>query len=183
MLTSAALRGLLDATPSAIACFDATLRTVYANTAFTTVTGVQGGRPLEEETLAEAVRELLAGTGAPRRVRLGGRGRMPVSGTLFRLDEELIGMVLDAGAHEALAALAAEQSALRRVATLVADEPRAGGGVHGRGRGGRPAAARALGGHDPLRGRLRGHRRAVGGRRPRRLRDRHRRCRWRAARG
>ena len=60
MLTSAALRGLLDATPSAIACFDATLRTVYANTAFTTVTGVQGGRPLEEETLAEAVRELLS---------------------------------------------------------------------------------------------------------------------------
>jgi signal transduction histidine kinase len=123
MLTSAALRGLLDATPSAIACFDARLRTVYANTAFTTVTGVQGGRPLEEETLAEAVRELLSGTGAPRRVRLGGRGRMPVSGTLFRLDEELIGMVLDAGAHEALAVLAAEQSALRRVATLVAESP------------------------------------------------------------
>ena len=123
MLTSAALRGLLDATPSAIACFDATLRTVYANTAFTTVTGVQGGRPLEEETLAEAVRELLSGTGARRRVRLGGRGRMPVSGTLFRLDEELIGMVLDAGAHEALAVLAAEQSALRRVATLVAESP------------------------------------------------------------
>ena len=122
MLTSAALRGLLDATPSAIACFDATLRTVYANTAFTTVTGVQGGRPLEEETLAE-VREMLAGTGAPRRVRLGGRGRMPVSGTLFRLDEGLIGMVLDAGAHEALAVLAAEQSALRRVATLVAASP------------------------------------------------------------
>ena len=123
MLTSAALRGLLDATPSAIACFDATLRTVYANTAVTTVTGVQGGRPLEEETLAEAVRELLSGSGTRRRVRLGGRGRMPVSGTLFRLDEELIGMVLDAGAHEALAVLAAEQSALRRVATLVAESP------------------------------------------------------------
>ena len=48
---------------------------------------------------------------------------MPVSGTLFELDGGLIGMVLDAGAHEALAALAEEQSALRRVATLVASAP------------------------------------------------------------
>ena len=32
-------------------------------------------------------------------------------------------MVLDAGAHEALALLAEEQSALRRVATLVASSP------------------------------------------------------------
>ena len=123
MLTSSALRGLLDATPSAIACFDATLRTVYANTAFTTMTGVQSGRPLEEETLVHAVREMLEGSGAPRRVRLGGRGRMPVSGTLFSLAEDVIGMVVDAGAHEALAALAAEQSALRQVATLVAASP------------------------------------------------------------
>jgi signal transduction histidine kinase len=123
MLTSAALRGLLDATPSAIACFDATLRTVYANTAFTTMTGVQNGRALEEETIVHAVREMLAGSGAPRRVRLGGRGRMPVSGTLFTLSEGVIGMVVDAGAHEALAVLAAEQSALRRVATLVAASP------------------------------------------------------------
>jgi signal transduction histidine kinase len=123
MLTSSALRGLLDATPSAIACFDATLRTVYANTAFTTMTGVQSGRPLEEETLVVAVREMLEGSGAPRRVRLGGRGRMPASGTLFTLAEGVIGMVVDAGAHEALAALAAEQSALRQVATLVAASP------------------------------------------------------------
>ena len=66
---------------------------------------------------------MLAGTGAPRRVRLGGERRMPVSGTLFTLDDGLIGMVLDAGAHEALALLAEEQSALRRVATLVAAAP------------------------------------------------------------
>ncbi|HEX6027100.1 MAG TPA: GAF domain-containing protein [Solirubrobacter sp.] len=123
MLTSAALRGLLDATPSAIACFDATLRTVYANTAFTTMTGVQSGRPLEEETLVNAVREMVAGSSAPRRVRLGGPARMPVSGTLFPLADGMIGMVVDAGAHEALAVLAAEQSALRRVATLVAASP------------------------------------------------------------
>ena len=48
---------------------------------------------------------------------------MPVSGTLFTLEDGLIGMVLDAGAHEALALLAEEQSALRRVATLVASGP------------------------------------------------------------
>src|SRR5829696_8528862 len=122
-LTSVALRGLLDATPAAIGCFDATLRVVYANTAFTATTGVQGGGQLEEDALAADVREVLAGSGAPRRVRLGGRGRMPVSGTLFMLGEELVGMVLDAGAHEALAQLAEEQSALRRVATLVASAP------------------------------------------------------------
>ena len=34
-LTPAALRGLLDATPAAIGCFDAQLRAVYVNTAFT----------------------------------------------------------------------------------------------------------------------------------------------------
>jgi signal transduction histidine kinase len=67
---------------------------------------------------------MLEGTGAPRRVRLGGRAnRMPVSGTLFTLENGLIGLVLDAGAHEALAQLAEEQSALRRVATLVASDP------------------------------------------------------------
>src|SRR3954451_1257135 len=123
ILTSAALRGLLDATPAAIGCFDATPRALYANTAFTMVTGVQAGRVLEDAPLAAELRAMAAGNGAPRRVRLGGRGRMPVSGTLFMLDEGLIGMVLDAGAHEALAALAEEQSALRRVATLVATEP------------------------------------------------------------
>src|SRR5919206_243075 len=74
-LTSTALRGLLDVTPAAVGCFDAGLRAVYANTAFTMATGVQAGR------------------------------------------------ALDAGGHEALAALAAEQSALRRVATLVAAGP------------------------------------------------------------
>ena len=66
---------------------------------------------------------MLAGSGAPRRVRLGGERRMPISGTLFTLEDGLIGMVLDAGAHEALAQLAEEQSALRRVATLVASSP------------------------------------------------------------
>ena len=93
MLTSAALRGLLDATPSAIACFDATLRTVYANTAFTTMTGVQSGRPLEEETLApsrarDARRQRRAAPGAARRPRpdAGVRDAVP-------LDEGLIGMV------------------------------------------------------------------------------------------
>ena len=66
-------------------------------------TGVQAGRVLEEGPLAAEVRAMLAGTGAPRRVRLGGERRMPVSGTLFTLEDGLIGMVLDAGAHEALA--------------------------------------------------------------------------------
>src|SRR3954453_19614061 len=123
VLTSAALRGLLDATPAAIGCFDATGRALYANTAFTMVTGVQAGQVLEDASLAAELRAVAAGNGAPRRVRLGGRGRVPVSGTLFMVDEGLIGMVLDAGAHEALAALADEQSALRRVATLVAAGP------------------------------------------------------------
>src|SRR3954451_23234954 len=123
VLTSAALRGLLDATPAAIGCFDATGRALYANTAFTMVTGVQAGGVIEDAPLAAELLAVGAGKGAPRRVRLGGRGRMPVSGTLFLLEEGLIGMVLDAGAHEALAALAEEQSALRRVATLVATGP------------------------------------------------------------
>jgi signal transduction histidine kinase len=119
----AALRGLLDATPAAVGCFDAALRVAYANTAFTMTTGVQAGRVLEEGPLAAEVRAMLAGSGAPRRVRLGGERRMPVSGTLFTLEDGLVGMVLDAGAHEALALLAEEQSALRRVATLVASSP------------------------------------------------------------
>ncbi len=122
-MTPAALRGLLDATPAAVGCFDGTLRVAYANTAFTMTTGVQAGRVLDEGPLATEVRAMLAGTGAPRRVRLGGERRLPVSGTLFTLDDGLIGMVLDAGAHEALAQLAEEQSALRRVATLVASAP------------------------------------------------------------
>jgi signal transduction histidine kinase len=122
-LAPSALRGLLDATPAAVGCFDSTLRAVYANTAFTMTTGVQIGRLLEDEALAAEVRGFLAGSGAPRRVRLGGERRMPVSGTLFTLEEGLIGMVLDAGAHEALGQLAEEQSALRRVATLVASAP------------------------------------------------------------
>src|SRR4051812_40170390 len=123
ILTSAALRGLLDASPAAIGCFDATARVLYANTAFTMVTGAQAGGMIEDGPLVDELRAMLAGNGAPRRVRLGGRGRMPVSGTLFMLEEGLIGMVLDAGAHEALAVLAEEQSALRRVATLVAASP------------------------------------------------------------
>ena len=122
-LGSSALRGLLDATPAAVGCFDAPLRVVYANTAFTMNTGAQSGRVLDEGPLAAEVRAMLAGSGAPRRVRVGGERRMPISGTLFALGEGLIGMVLDAGAHEALAQLAAEQSALRRVATLVASSP------------------------------------------------------------
>ena len=122
-MAPSALRGLLDATPAAIGCFDAMLRVVYANTAFTMTTGVQAGRVLEEGPLATEVRAMLAGSGAPRRVRIGGERRMPISGTLFMLEDALIGMVLDAGAHEALALLAEEQSALRRVATLVATAP------------------------------------------------------------
>src|SRR3954463_1728702 len=117
VLTSAALRGLLDAPPAAIGCFDATGRALYANTAFTMVTGVQGGGVIEDEPLAAELLAMGAGKGAPRRVRLGGRGRMPVSGTLFMLEEGLIGMVLDAGAHEALAALAEEQPGLGRGGT------------------------------------------------------------------
>src|SRR3954470_8831642 len=123
VLTSAALRGVLDAAPPALGWFDATGRALYANTAFTMVTGVQAGRVMEDAALAGELRAFLEGNGAPRRVRLGGRGRMPVSGTLFLLEEGLVGMVLDAGAHEALAALAEEQSALRRVAMLVATGP------------------------------------------------------------
>jgi signal transduction histidine kinase len=123
-LPPAALRGLLDATPAAVGCFDAAMRTVYANTAFTMATGLQAGSTVDDDArdLAPALKEMLAGSNAPRRVRLG-RARMPVSGTLFRLDDAYVGMVLDAGAHEALAALADEQSALRRVAMLVAAGP------------------------------------------------------------
>jgi signal transduction histidine kinase len=122
-LPPTALRALLDATPAAVGCFDNALRTVYANTAFTMATGLQAGSTVEDDQrdLAPALKEM-AGSSAPRRVRLG-RARMPVSGTLFRLDDSYIGMVLDAGAHEALAALADEQSALRRVAMLVAAGP------------------------------------------------------------
>jgi signal transduction histidine kinase len=120
-LPPTALRGLLDATPAAVGCFDAAMRTAYANTAFTMATGLQAGSVVDDDQrdLAPALKEMVAGSSAPRRVRLG-RARMPVSGTLFRLDDAYIGMVLDAGAHEALAALADEQSALRRVAVLVA---------------------------------------------------------------
>jgi signal transduction histidine kinase len=119
-LSPQVLRGLLDASPAAIGCFDRTLRAVYANTAFTTTTGVQAGRRIEDAALAREVRALIAAPGAPRRVRLGGPQRIPISGTLFELEGGLIGMVLDAGAYEAMAALAEEQAALRRVATLVA---------------------------------------------------------------
>src|SRR4051794_35381568 len=125
-MSPGALRRLLDATPAAVACFDAALRVVYANTAFTMTTGAQTGATLEDDVsggLASAVRDMFGHTGAPKRIRLSGRGRMPVSGTLFALDEGMIGMVLDAGAYEALAVLADEQSALRRVATLVAAGP------------------------------------------------------------
>ena len=122
-LGASALRGLLDATPGAVGCFDANLRAVYANTAFTMTTGVQAGRVLENGPLASEVREMLAGSGAPRRVRIAGERRLPISGTLFALEGNLVGMVLDAGAHEALALLAEEQSALRRVAVLVATSP------------------------------------------------------------
>jgi signal transduction histidine kinase len=122
-LPPTALRSLLDATPAAVGCFDAALRTVYANTAFTMATGLQVGSTVDDDQtdLAPALKEMI-GSSAPRRVRLG-RARMPVSGTLFRLDDAYVGMVLDAGAHEALAALADEQSALRRVAMLVAAAP------------------------------------------------------------
>src|SRR3954471_10479303 len=119
-LTPAALRGLLDTAPGGIGCFDATARVVYANTAFTMTTGLQTGQRVEEEPLAS---ELSALRDAPRRVRFAQPHRMPVSGTLFRLDRDHVGLVLDAGAHEALAALAEEQSALRRVATFVASDP------------------------------------------------------------
>src|SRR4051812_20766286 len=111
-LAPSALRGLLDATPAAVGCFDAALRVVYANTAFTVTTGAQTGRVLDDGRLADEVRAMVSGEpagpgrGAPRRVRIGGARRMPISGTLFALEDGLIGMVLDAGAHEALAQLA-----------------------------------------------------------------------------
>src|ERR1700749_4761091 len=84
--------------------------------------GLLDATPAAVGCFAAALREVGAAAGAPRRVPLG-RARMPVSGTLFRLDEAYVGMVLDAGAHEALARLADEQSALRRVAMLVAAGP------------------------------------------------------------
>jgi signal transduction histidine kinase len=119
-LMPAALRGLLDMAPGGVGCFDPAARVVYANTAFTMTTGLQTGQRVEEEPLAS---ELSALRDAPRRVRFAQPHRMPVSGTLFRLDRDHVGLVLDAGAHEALAALAEEQSALRRVATFVASDP------------------------------------------------------------
>src|SRR4051794_27469511 len=119
-LMPAALRGLLDMAPGGVGCFDPAARVVYANTAFTMTTGLQTGQRVEEEPLAS---ELSALRHAPRRVRFAQPHRMPVSGTLFRLDRARVGLVLDAGAHEALAALAEEQSALRRVATFVASDP------------------------------------------------------------
>ena len=64
-LAPSALRGLLDATPAAVGCFDAALRVVYANTAFTMTTGAQTGRVLDEGPLAVEVRAMLAGSGAP----------------------------------------------------------------------------------------------------------------------
>jgi len=124
-LPTSALRALLDATPAAVGCFDGALRTAYANTAFTMATGLQEGSDASEQLppLVEAIRDVQRG-GTPRRVRVG-RSRMPVSGRLFALEGALVGMVLDAGAHEALAALVDEQSALRRVAMLVAAAPAA----------------------------------------------------------
>src|SRR5918997_6207601 len=99
-LPPSALRGLLDATPGAVACFDAGLRAVYANTAFTLTTGVQTGREIRDGALAAEVRALLAGSGAPRRGRVTGGRRVAVSGTLFQLEPQLVGVVLDAGAYE-----------------------------------------------------------------------------------
>jgi signal transduction histidine kinase len=96
---------------------------VYANTAFTMATGAQSGRALDDGPLAGELRTMIASAETRRRVRIGGERRMPISGTLFTLEDGLIGMVLDAGAYEALAQLAEEQSALRRVATLVASSP------------------------------------------------------------
>jgi len=117
-LTPAALRGLLDMAPGGVGCFDSALAVVYANTAFTMLTGLQPGGVADEGPLAGELRAL---GDAPRRIRIA--NRMPISGTLFRIDSELIGLVLDVGAHEAVAALAEEQSALRRVATFVASDP------------------------------------------------------------
>src|SRR3954453_2188406 len=117
-LTPAALRGLLDMAPGGVGCFDSTSAVVYANTAFTMLTGLQPGGSVDEGPLASELRAL---GDAPRRIRIA--NRMPISGTLFRIDAELVGLVLDVGAHEAVAALAEEQSALRRVAPFVASHP------------------------------------------------------------
>ncbi len=88
-------------------------------------TGVQAGRVARADgPLAVEIRAMAKADG-----RRGGCGiaapqrRLPISGTLFALDDALIGLVLDAGAYEALAQLAEEQSALRRVATFVASDP------------------------------------------------------------
>ena len=150
------------------------MRVVYANTAFTMTTGAQAGRMLEEGPLAAELRAMIEGSRAPRRVRLGAERRMPISGTLFALEDGLIGMVLDAGAHEALAQLAEEQSALRRVATLVASSPEPEAVFQAVAEEAGRLLHVALGGDDPLRGRPRLDRRPLGRRaRPRRLRRRH----------
>src|ERR671923_279627 len=75
-LPPTALRGLLDATPAAVGCFDNALRAVYANTAFTMATGVQAGRVLEGDALTAAARAARrAGADAGLRHAVHARGR------------------------------------------------------------------------------------------------------------
>ena len=66
-LPPAALRGLLDATPAAVGCFDAALRCVYANTAFTMATGLQVASTVDDDQrdLAPALKEMVGGSTAP----------------------------------------------------------------------------------------------------------------------
>ena len=72
-------------------------------------------------------------------------------GRLAQFTELLATAVANAESRVGLARLAAEQAALRRVATLVARRDASGGGVRGRGRGGRAAARRRVRRHEPLR--------------------------------
>ena len=83
--------------PGGVGCFDSTSAVVYANTAFTMLTGAAARRLARGGAAGRASCATLGD--APRRIRIA--NRMPISGTLFRIDAELIGLVLDVGAHEA----------------------------------------------------------------------------------
>ncbi len=183
-LTPAALRGLLDATPAAIGCFDATLRAIYANTAFTVTTGVQAGRVIEDAALAGRA----AGDGRGRRRAAAGAARraQPDAG-LGDAVHARGGPDRDGpGRRRARGAGAARRGAVGAAAGGDAGGHGAGarGGVRGGRGGGGAAAARALGGDDPLRGRVRADRRALGRRgRPAAASRSARSCRSRTATG
>ena len=174
---------ILDAAFDCIITMDGEGRVVEVNAATERTFGYRAeamvGRDLADLIVPEHLRE--AHRRGVRRYLETGHGRMldhpleldgqRADGSLFPVEvaitqPELDGPPLFTGfvrdvtdrrrADEALRALAAEQAALRRVATLVASEGDPRRGLLRRDRGGRPAARRAVGEHGPLRGRRRG---------------------------